>query len=369
MINNVGLNESLSGIKYIDLFAGIGAFRQAMSSFGAECVFSSEIDNACRSVYEHNYKETPSGDITKIKAADIPPFDILCAGFPCQSFSISGRNLGFDDPRGMLFFELCRIAAHHRPAIMLLENVPHLLTHDNGKTFRIVETQLRDLGYAVYYKILNASDFGVPQSRKRVYMVCTRMGTLDSFDFPHPVNNDVVLSDVLLPEQDVAKWHVTIENRHPILNRNPVSRCRHTVRVGTVNRGRMGERIYHINGHAITLTKSGGSVGAKTGLYLVGDIVRRLAPRECARISGFPESFQMHKSDTQAQMQFGNTIIVDVLQHIIKSLVEQAHLGFRSVAPIENIKSSRVKEGFIFNGEHQCATEYHNSTSPLLLEI
>ena len=332
MIDSGGFNKAFDGVRFVDLFSGIGAFRTALGSFGAECVFSSEIDEACRSVYEQNYGDAPAGDITKVKAGDIPSFDVLCAGFPCQSFTIAGTQLGFEDPRGMLFFQICRIAERHQPAILLLENVPNLLRHDKGETFRTIQSHLRKLGYDVYYDVLNASDFGIPQARRRVYMVCSKKGVLDGFEFPRPLQRDITLSDVLLPEKEVVRWKIALENRRPQLDRSPVARCRRTVRVGTVNGGGMGERIYHSNGHAATLTKSGGSVGSKTGLYLVGDVVRRLAPRECARISGFPESFQLHRSTAQAQMQFGNTIVVDVLQHIIQALVEQSVLGRRATA-------------------------------------
>jgi DNA (cytosine-5)-methyltransferase 1 len=300
-----------------------------MDSFGAKCVFSCEIDDACRSVYEQNYGEVPAGDITQIKAGDIPDCDMLCAGFPCQSFTIAGTQLGFDDPRGKLFFELCRIAEHCQPALLLLENVPNLLSHNKGSTFRTVQAHLRRFGYDVFHDVLNASDFGVPQARKRVYMVCARQGMLDGFDFPRPFKTDIALADVLLPASETLRWNVALEDRRPILSRAPVARCRRPVRVGQVNGGGMGERIYHANGHAITLTRGGGSVGSKTGLYLVGDVVRRLAPRECARISGFPEAFKLHESAAQAQMQFGNTIVVDVIQHIIQALVAQGILGLR----------------------------------------
>ena len=322
MIDNSGLEKSLDGIRYIDLFAGIGAFRQAFDSFGAECVFTSEINEDCQLVYAQNYGDKPAGDITKIEAGAIPAFNVLCAGFPCQSFAIAGKQLGFDDPRGQLFFEICRIAEAHRPPLMILENVPNLLAHDNGETFRIVKAHLHDLDYDVAHEVLNASDFGVPQARRRVFLVCSRSG-LGRFEFPRPTKTDITLSDVLLSPEETSRWNVALENRRPVLSRNLVARCQRLVRVGTVNCGGMGERIYHANGHASTLTKGGGGVGSKTGLYLVGDVVRRLSPRECARISGFPETFQLHSNDREAQSQFGNSIVVDVLQHIIKALVEQ----------------------------------------------
>jgi len=159
-------------MKFIDLFAGIGGFRQALESYGAECVFSSEIDKYAIETYIANYNEKPCGDITKIKSEDIPKHDILCAGFPCQPFSISGNQLGFDDKRGILFFEIYRIVKHHMPKILFLENVANLKQHNDTKTIEQMKQMLCELGYIVNVKILNASDFNVPQSRKRIYFVC-----------------------------------------------------------------------------------------------------------------------------------------------------------------------------------------------------
>jgi len=164
----------MKNIKYIDLFAGIGGFHQAMSSFGAECVFASEWDKKCQDVYRKNYNMDVYGDITKIDEKDIPPHDVICAGFPCQAFSVSGKQLGFQDTRGTLFFDVARIAKHHKPKVLLLENVKNFAKHDNGNTLKVVESTLQDLGYSVYHKVLNASNFGVPQKRERVYIVAFR---------------------------------------------------------------------------------------------------------------------------------------------------------------------------------------------------
>ena len=316
-------NNLLAGISYIDLFSGIGAFRLAMNSFGAKCVFSSEIDEDCQLVYEKNYGERPAGDITTIKTSDIPPFDVLCAGFPCQPFALAGKQLGFHDPRGRLFFEIIRIAEAHRPPLMILENVPNLINHDEGNTFRSMKCRLVNAGYSVDHELLNASDFGVPQARRRVYIVCTLRGMIDEFRFPAPMKKDIALSDILLPREQTSKWIVHLKQRPHSLDRRPVPRCLRPVRIGKINGGSMGERIYHPNGHAITFCKSGGGCGGKTGMYLIDDVVRKLDPRECARASGFPETFQLHENSVIAQGQFGNSIVVDVLQHIIKVLIVQ----------------------------------------------
>ena len=158
-------------IRFIELFAGIGAFHQAMSAFGAKCVFASEWDKHCQETYAKNYDLVPKGDITQIDSRVIPAHDILCAGFPCQPFSISGKQLGFEDTRGTLFFEILRIMKYHKPKLIFLENVKNFVKHDDGKTLQVVKNNLEHLGYSVFYKVLNASDFGIPQKRERLYSV------------------------------------------------------------------------------------------------------------------------------------------------------------------------------------------------------
>ena len=163
---------SLKKSKFIDLFAGIGGFHQAMTSFGSECVFASEWDKYASIVYETNYSLKPFGDITKITEQEIPPHDILCGGFPCQAFSISGKQRGFDDVRGTLFFDIARIAKHHQPKILFLENVRNFEKHDDGKTLKKVLETLNKINYDCYHKVLNARHFGLPQNRERIFIIC-----------------------------------------------------------------------------------------------------------------------------------------------------------------------------------------------------
>ena len=155
----------LENYRFIDLFAGIGGFRIALESFGANCVFSSEWDKYAQKVYEANFGELPEGDITQISENNIPNHDILCGGFTCQPFSISGKQKGCEDIRGTLFFDIARIVEYHQPKVLFLENVRNFETHDDGKTLKIVKATLRDLGYDVFHKVLNASYFGLPQNR------------------------------------------------------------------------------------------------------------------------------------------------------------------------------------------------------------
>ena len=159
---------------FIDLFCGVGGIRLGMEQAGFRCVMSSDIDPACRRVYRRNFGDTPLGDIRTIEASAVPNHDVLCAGFPCQPFSISGKKQGFADTRGTLFFEICRIAREKRSPVILLENVKHLLHHDKGRTLGVILGSLEELGYKVSYRVLNASDFGVPQHRERVLFVASR---------------------------------------------------------------------------------------------------------------------------------------------------------------------------------------------------
>lgn len=178
----------MKSFKFIDLFCGIGGFHQAMKSLGGECVFASDIDEDCRKTYEMNYGIIPVGDITKIEAADIPPHDVLCGGFPCQAFSKAGNRLGFDDPtKGTLFFDICRILKYHHPKYVLLENVRNLASHDHGKTWNVIHDKLEDLGYNLLPEpvIFSPHYLGIPQHRERVYIMCIRkdIGKVHPFTF------------------------------------------------------------------------------------------------------------------------------------------------------------------------------------------
>ncbi|MBO7719864.1 MAG: DNA (cytosine-5-)-methyltransferase [Methanosphaera sp.] len=320
----IKLNENekdmLKNLRFIDLFSGIGAFRIAFESFGANCVFSIDKDKYASETYDKNFNTKSRGDICNINEKDIPEHDILCAGFPCQAFSVSGKQLGFEDMRGTLFFEITRIVKHHKPKIIFLENVSNLEKHDNGKTFRIIKENLEKLGYNLYYKVINASEYGVAQSRKRIYIICIRKD-IDNhqFKFPKPTNEDVALEDILLKDN----MDEFILNKEYKLDESKLntSRTNKPIRVGTVNKGGQGDRIYSNKGHAITLSATGGGNGAKTGLYYIDNKVRKLHPRETARLMGFPEDYEINPSTAQAHKQFGNSIIVDILQYIIRELI------------------------------------------------
>lgn len=318
-------NKALDGYKFIDLFCGIGGFHLALSSFGAKCVFASDIDDDAKAVYAKNFNLEPAGDITKIKSTKIPAHDIICAGFPCQPFSISGDQEGFDDKkgRGKLFFDIIRIARRHKPKIILLENVKNFEKHDNGKTLERVKKELDKIGYYVFHKILCASDYGVPQARKRIYIVAFKKSLrIKNFEFPIYDGDYNVLGDILLEDADNEIQGNYIIKRDYEIDRVCEERSNILERIGQIGQGRQGERIYSINGQATTLSTQGGGIGGKTGMYLKDGVVRKLYPRECARLMGFPDTFEMADTQEKNYKQFGNSVVVDVLQEIVKEIIK-----------------------------------------------
>lgn len=312
---------TVKDMKFIDLFAGIGGFRQALEFYGAKCVFSSEKDKYAMETYEANYGEKPSGDITKIKSEDIPKHDILCAGFPCQPFSISGKQKGFDDERGIHFFEIHRIVKHHKPSILFLENVANLKKHNDSQTIEQMRLMLEELGYIVNMKVLNASDYNVPQGRKRIYFVCFNKDKLPvyNFEYPKPIECTTFLKDILEDDSKTESYRIIRDDI--VLKDIEITECEpKPIRIGTINKGGQGDRIYSPLGHAITLSAEGGGSGAKTGAYLINGYVRKLSPRECARVQGFPENFIIAKKNNQAYKQFGNSVAVPVLIKIVEQI-------------------------------------------------
>lgn len=223
---------------FVDLFAGLGGFRLALESFGLKCVYSSEINNRVREVYKNNFGEYPNGDITKIDAKDIPDHDILCAGFPCQAFSISGKQLGFNDTRGTLFFDVARIVKEKQPKVVFMENVKNLQSHDSGRTLQVIKTTMEELGYKFYAKVLSASDYGVPQKRERIYIVCFRDNI--EFNFPEPEELKIHVEDVLMDNNE--DLYVDREDIH-YNGKKDNTYSDKPIRLGIVNKGGQGERI------------------------------------------------------------------------------------------------------------------------------
>ncbi|MBQ9894236.1 MAG: DNA cytosine methyltransferase [Ruminococcus sp.] len=321
-------NKVLSGMTFIDLFAGLGGFRLALESLGADCVYSNEWDKYAQQVYNDNYGDMPEGDITKVDESTIPDHDILCAGFPCQAFSISGKQHGFEDSRGTLFFDVARIIKCKRPKIVFMENVKNFEVHDKGNTLETVKRTMLELGYSFSYKVLNAVDYGIPQNRARIYMVCFRNDIeIKNFNFPSPFKLTKHLEDFLLPDSQIPEKCYVNRPDTFMSDKTDDTYSNKSIRLGIVNKGGQGERIYSTKGAAITLSANGGGVFAKTGGYSVNGRYRRLAPRECARLMGYPDSFKIIDNDNQAYKQFGNSVVIDVLQLI----AEQIGIQYREV--------------------------------------
>ncbi len=317
-------NNLLKGKKFIDLFAGLGGFRLALQSLGAKCVFSSEWEPSVAEVYYNNFGEAPHGDITKIDASVIPDHDILCAGFPCQAFSISGKKLGFEDSRGTLFFDVARIIKEKKPSVVFMENVKNFATHDNGQTLQVVQSIMKALGYTFFYKVLNAANYGIPQKRERIYIVCFKNNlNINMFNFPTSMTLTTYLEDFLLDEKDIPpELYVEREDVYMANIIDDTYKDR-PIRLGIVNKGGQGERIYSTKGVAITFSSNGGGVFAKTGGYMIGGKYRRLHPAECARLMGFPDNYKICENRNKAYQHFGNSVIIDVLQYIAMEFGQQ----------------------------------------------
>ncbi len=323
----------MSKIKFIDLFCGIGGIRIGMESQGFECVFSSDINSECQKMYLENFKEMPEGDITFIDEKKIPEHDILCAGFPCQPFSISGKKMGFEDTRGTLFFDICRIIKEKKPKIVFLENVKHLKHHNKGETLSLIVETLEDLGYCVSWKVLNASDFGVPQNRERIIIVASKLGHFDFQQIMTKKKVDLIdFLDATGPFEFLDEGTYTLiknPKKQPISGlmfvgyRNKLIR-KAGVRPGTEHLSRVHKqpnRIYSVYGVHPTLPSQEAS--GRFFVLLPDNTVRKLTINECWRIMGFPESYIKVSSVPEQYKQIGNSVCVPMIEAIASSLKKQ----------------------------------------------
>ncbi len=305
---------------FIDLFAGIGGIRIPFQELGGRCVFTSEWDKFAQKTYRVNYGQEPKGDIRSIDAKDIPDFDILLGGFPCQPFSQAGLKKGFADTRGTLFFEIERIIEEKRPKFFLLENVKQLKGHDKGRTLKVILEHIDALNYHVEYKILRAGDFGVPQNRERIYIVGIDKSYYDlpfgySFPFPDPPHIKTRLGDIL--EKNVDEKY-TISQR---LYEGHLRRKEEHKRKGNgFGFSVFDENAEYVNTLSARYYKDGSEVMIDQGAEKPP---RKLTPRECARLQGFPEQFIIPVSDTQAYKQFGNSVAVPVIRAIAQKIREE----------------------------------------------
>lgn len=326
----------------IDLFAGIGGIRMGFdNAFGGdiETVFVSEWDIPAQTTYKANFNDNfdISGDITVINEKDIPQFDICLAGFPCQAFSMAGKHGGFEDDykgrcRGTLFLDVVRICDYHKPKIIFCENVKGLTIHDRGRTFRTIKGAFEEIGYTVYDKILNSKDFGVPQNRERIYLVCIRNDLLPKlpggFQFPEPITKDVCIRDIMDPAPVPSKYYLSETYWQTLVN--------HRARHEAAGHG-FGYVIRELDGIAGTIVCGG--MGREGNLiiderehsmvpttHIKGNIndkgIRKMTPREWARLQGFPESFVLPLADTHMYKQFGNSVTVPVIEAIARNIKE-----------------------------------------------
>lgn len=328
-------------IQYIDLFCGLGAFHTAFkSSTKFKCVFACDIDEGIRNIYKSNYGIYPCSDIRTIDTDKMPDFDLLCAGFPCQPFSIAGKGKGFDDKeKGNLFYEILKIIDAKTPKMCILENVKNLKTHDNGNTYKTIETELVKRKYIITSKIINSADYGSPQARQRIFIIATKD---KPFVIPSPIKitNPVstIIDKTYIKDElnrtrytlkaknmktkiDTSKPHILFDV-FPVLSpekKKLLDEAKAKLEKLSTNPsildtgGRQGERVYDIDAVGVTICASSGGPGAKTGLYKVGDTIRRLNVIETLGMFGFPNDYKFPNiTNEDALFYLGNSIVVNV---------------------------------------------------------
>lgn len=312
-------------IKFIDLFAGLGGFRIALENNGGECVFSSEIDKYARETYKNNFGEEPSGDIIQIKSEEIPNHDILCAGFPCQPFSIAGKRLGFEDVRGTLFFEVARIIKDKRPRGFILENVAGIVSHDEGRTLETIMNILEELDYSFVWKLMNAKNHGVPQNRNRWYCsgVDRRVyGELKKDDiFPKERELTTFLSDIIQTEvsDGYLMSEIAIRNMDTHIDTFRNKKTSVDGQPTIANNIRPSKVSFSANGICPCLTAKMGTGG--NNVPVIYEQGRKLTTTEGLMIMGFPDTYQIRPNYSQSYKQLGNSVVVSVLEQIAKNLI------------------------------------------------
>lgn len=325
--------------KSIDLFAGIGGIRMGFDqAFGdnIKTVFVSEWDEYAQKTYTDNFGDSPAiaGDITKIDEKDIPEFDICLNGVPCQAFSLAGKRQGFEDDyhglcRGTLFLDVARICDYHKPKVMFLENVKGMVMHDKGRTFKIICKTFEDLGYKVFHKVLNSKDFGVPQNRERIYVVAFREDIApENFEFPEPTDTTKTIRDIMEEKPVASKYYLSTTYWQTLLN--------HKERHASKGNG-FGYEIRDLDGIAGAIVCGG--MGRERNLiidkrqtdltpttHIKGEVnklgIRKMTPREWARLQGFPDTFKLNLADTHLYKQFGNSVSVPVIRAIAEKIKE-----------------------------------------------
>ncbi|MDD7748384.1 MAG: DNA cytosine methyltransferase [Bacteroidales bacterium] len=308
---------------FIDLFAGIGGFRIALQSLGGKCVFSSEWDANAQKTYFYNFGEIPYGDITKESIKNCIPdgFDVLCAGFPCQAFSIAGYRKGFEDTRGTLFFDVAEIIKRKCPKAVFLENVKNLYTHDNGKTFAVIKATLEELGYVVYHKVMNSMEYAnVPQNRERIFIVCfdpNQVKNHHQFSFPERTELTHTIHDCIDPEiNDKALFYGAKFIHYEELKRDMVS-------MDTIYQWRRQYVRENKSNVCPTLTANMGTGGHNVPLILTKYGIRKLSPKECINFQGYPKEYQFPTSiaNSAKYKQAGNSVVVPLITKVCQNII------------------------------------------------
>ena len=323
----------------IDLFAGIGGVRLGFeNAFGKQIktVYACEWNEPAQKTYKANFNDDfeIAGDITKVDVESVPDFDICCAGFPCVAFSLAGKRMGFKDlykgqSRGILFMDVVRICEEHKPKVIFCENVKNLVDHDKGHTFKVIKEAFETIGYKVFYQVLNSKDFGVPQNRPRIYIVCFRNDIApETFEFPEGTDSSKKIRNILEKSPIPSKYYLSDTYMQTLV--------RHKARHEAKGHG-FGYVIRDLNGISGALVCGG--MGREGNLiidhrkhsmvpttHIKGEInkddVRKLTPREWARLQGFPDDFKFVVSDTELYKQFGNSVTVNVIEAIAEKILE-----------------------------------------------
>ena len=323
--------------KSIDLFAGIGGIRIGFDNAfknDIETVYVCEWDEFAKKTYKANFDDNfdIAGDITKVDEKEIPSFDICCAGFPCVAFSLAGKRMGFQDlykgqSRGILFMDVVRICEYHKPKVIFCENVKNLVDHDKGHTFKVIKEAFESIGYDIYYKVLNSKDFGVPQNRERIYLVCFRKDIdSSSFQFPIGTKEKVCIKDILeeapiSPKYYLSETYVETLIRHKERHLAKGHGFGYEIRdldgiAGTIVCGGMGRErnliIDHREHSMVPVTHIKGEINKED--------IRKMTPREWARLQGFKDDYKLVLADTHLYKQFGNSVTVNVIEAIAKEI-------------------------------------------------
>lgn len=309
--------------RFIDLFCGLGGFRIAMEKIGGKCIFSSDNNMEVCKVYEENFGDNPYSDITEVSENDIPQFDVLCAGFPCQPFSIAGKRMGFNDSRGTMFFEVARIIKHHKPKIAFLENVSGIVSHDSGRTIKVITNTLEELGYVVNTKVMNAKDYGIPQNRNRWYCVAIRKDIYNKkFEFPEKCDLKYTLNDIIENKKisDYNSTETAINNISKFIDNFKNSDRYNKNNFIIANEIRASKCNFRSDGISPCLTAKMGTGG--NNIPVVVELKRKLTEKECLKIMGYPDDYKIRPNNMQSYKQIGNSVVVPLISAIAKKIEE-----------------------------------------------